>query len=155
MFCKQRELPWDIPLPACMVDPFNDKNHFIFGGWETGTCWKYENTDEKYKILEPTRNSKKCFCAPFIFNNLHYALILGDSNGYHIYKFPKNNDNPLAHNFTHFPSFQHETATVDMMSFAMVTDVFRKNRIHIINYNKYGYFEFKDAIGYIFLTHNF
>ena len=124
-------------LVACTVDPFNDKN-------QSGTCYKYEYKQEKYIKLKDFKSSKICVCAPFTVNNLHYAFILGDSNGYHIYKFPKNdqsNHNTLAHNFKYLP---YKTANADSMSSVMVTDVFKKNRIHIIRYKKYSFVEFKD-----------
>ena len=170
MLCKQKNLPSGCGnlLIACMVDPYNDKNHFIFGSFQKSKCWKYDHTQEKYISLKDDSNSATNLCAHFTVNKSHYAFILGksknesnvgESDGYQIYEFPENdqcNDNDIQH-FS--DKITNQITFLSMFTSAMITDVFEKNKIHVINSMQYGYFEFTaekgDILSIFFFVSNF
>ena len=152
------------------VDPNNDKNHFIFGALFKDECWKYEWEKQTYFKLSDIHKQPSVGwhdCAYFEIknknknknnNNTQYVLIYGNTyNGiYCIYEMQNErwNDNAIKFNDLWFNNHEIMKDGKSKYGFgyhlSMITDIFEKNKIHVIggneSGNKYGCFEFNEDV---------
>ena len=157
---QTRKLPDTIEDIRALNDPCNDNNWFIFGSQGNNDCWHFINekqwfdeiddipdspdgtegltnfidTQQTYAMFETKDNQNK------------YALIVGGCYNWvrcNIYDFKKkkwNDNNEIITLFSEKQSLEKEIS--------MITDLFQKNKIHVIGLSEYYYFEFKDQINY-------
>ena len=146
-------LPREMTGIRALIDPYNDNNWYIFGSFNNIGCWYFNENENEQSFIKindiPTQNKPKGHgCALFETskNKNKYALIYGGdeaSTTYNIYNLNKQKwieiaikNNPSKYGFGE--------------SLSMITDLFVKNKIHIIggykSEQKYGYFEFNDEI---------
>ena len=128
-------LPPEMYKVAFMVDPYNDKNHFIFGDRDAGKWWKYDYTEQKYIELKHNENKdefKENQCVHFTIKNTHYAFIAPIKRPYtncqfHIYKFAQNDQCGEVFSWDGMEKFMYEK------EISIIGDVFEKNKIHVLS----------------------
>ena len=160
-------LPMKMANVKTMMDPWNHKNYFIFESLNN-QCWYFN--DEK-QTLDRIIDIPKCqtqngvcghSCAIFeTFNDAsnRYALIYGGNDKsatYNIYEIKTKQWNAIATQLN-YKWFKNKNIMHDAFSeysfgqgLSMITDLFAKNKIHIIggalSHEKYGCFEFNQQI---------
>ena len=171
MDVKSGSLPGEMWMVCALVDTFNDNNYYIFGSDYNNQCWYFNQKKESFiKIDDIPRHIGQNEvsdhgCAMFETpqNKNKYALIYGANLGragetatYAIYDFKINawNENAIKLNNLWFNDEKIMKNGQSKYGFgqglSMVTDLFQKNKIHIIggasSLQKYGYFEFNEDI---------
>ena len=168
------ELPMEMAYIKGMIDPNNDKNHYIFGSLENNLCWKYDFKRKKYIELNDEMHThanqlkvRGHECALFEIPNDEsyndsddkYALIYGGNSQsacYLIYEFKNEtwNENAIELNDLWFDNTDIMRNGKSKYGFgqdlSMITDLFEKNKIHFVggelSETKYGVFEFNREI---------
>ena len=158
-------LPMRMAHVKTMIDPYNDKNYFIFGSQNfenNNECWYYNHETHSFnKINDIPRCQGRPVsghaCAMFEAindgNTNKYGLIYRGSSFtpvYSIYEFKTKQWNEIALQINKQWVKNNSDKYMFGSGLSMITDLFAKNKIHIIggqqSYNKYGYFEFNEEI---------
>ena len=158
----KKTLPRKMVQAAALIDPYNDKNCYIFGSRGNNQCWYLNNQNKPtfIKIDDITEIRKgfeiqimveKHACALFETpkSKNKYSFIYGEYRN--IFDFQ--NERWIESDFE-FKFDDHSFYTrYDFefgRGFSMITDLFEKNKIHIVggeeSKRNYGYFEFTEGM---------
>ena len=166
---KKRKLPMSMESVRGFVDPSNDKKYWIFGSEFNNKCWEFNYKDKKYIKLkkdipkhEKQQKVRAHGCAYFEIPNVtnenemcQYALIYGGYDAYYgIYEMQNKKWNTIARQLNGKGFGNEEIMKGGESEYrfgahvSMITDIFEKNKIHIIggyqSENKYGCFKFEE-----------
>ena len=163
---NNQKLPSKLSLIRALIDPFNDNNYYIFGNFMDNRCWYFNNHKQSFDEINKIPKHEIQYqvdghgCAMFVTeNNNKYALIYGGWDtraSYNIYNFQTKqwNDNAIKLSEQWVKNqnivFDRNSEYAFGGGLSMITDLFEKNKIHIIggfgSEKKYGYFEFNEQI---------
>ena len=151
-------MPKQIEDPKVMLDPTNDARCFIFGDIRHSECWIYDSISKTSKQLSngvPVQpdligeNQLDYECASFEIEEhgktSRYGLLYNSRTRYCIYEFETNTWNKNAC-ILQKKLTPYWTSGFFSTELSMITDLFNKNTIHIMegyrNQYKYGYMKF-------------